>query len=47
MDPETGNVTVAAARGVREAAIGHYERALKLAPGHPRITRSLEAVRGG
>lgn len=38
---------VAAARGMREEAIRHYERALELAPGHPRITRSLEAVRGG
>jgi tetratricopeptide (TPR) repeat protein len=38
---------VAAARGLREEAIRHYERALELAPDHPRILRSLEALRGG
>jgi tetratricopeptide (TPR) repeat protein len=34
-----------AARGDRERAIGFYEKALELAPGHPRIQRSLDAIR--
>lgn len=38
---------VAAARGLREEAVRHYERALELAPGHPRIQASLERIRGG
>ena len=36
-----------AARGDRERAIGFYEKALELAPNHPRILRSLEAIRQG
>jgi len=38
---------VAAAQGQREQAIRYYQQALALAPDHPRIQRSLDAIRGG
>jgi Flp pilus assembly protein TadD len=34
-----------AARGDKEQARRFYEKALELAPNHPRILRSLEAIR--